>query len=779
MTPSFNPASLPKAWVRQILEIEHDDARFEEFANSVVSVLEGRPVMATSASWDRGRDGRGAGGGSGLIVLTTLQSGIDKPIRDAKKLKATSKVKRAYYVTARPHSEHTLDEHASAIRAILGSAVTVEPIGGVQLEDLVSSGKAAEGFKKVYGGEIAGLQATLVGLDEAEAHLHQLELALSTFGATNTQELRLALGSRAILTVLETEAAPLDALSNRVAQLLGVESFSASTLTYFCGVLRDRGHVELKDGRYVITDSGRAELTTSRTEVVASQLRGRAAVRAAVEQSYGARFGEQQWSVIWVALQNELARTFYLRGKQLLDLVSALLQGDTTGAQRDVLGPLVESVLAKVTETHVTPPQRPIVLRALQDAFLPGDKHGAFEWLAGVTGRFAAICTLGLSQEIVASVRDVLRTIRFFFDTDVVISYQCDHEPANVAARSVVDLSRRLGQQVVVTDAVAEEVARHAMKAHTDYRVRVEPLKRSLEWYELAELESAFTREFEYLRLEGKVKPRDWPRFIERYTGPEVRGRHKRLVPNVPKMRQMLSKDSFRILAPASKDQAWEQRRNALAKLLFEQAKRLGETDLEIVQEKARIDAEMLIAVARTIEEAESRGAGERYVLITSARRLRHLPSRVRRQLPYLPEVLSLPEAACLASLLPDRPVSLKALHALLFEGHFEKTIGGLEALLMQVVRQAGSAVIPGARRGVLLEEFSGALLREVKQTGEAKSDVRARLGRDPVAFARVAAVALDAISLPRPSDREEVLTRLEAALKDRRGTAQQETDAK
>lgn len=45
---------------------------------------------------------------------------------------------------------------------------------------------------------------------------------------------------------------------------------------------------------------------------------------------------------------------------------------------------------------------------------------------------------------------------------------------------------------------------------------------------------------------------------------------------------------------------------------------------------------------------------------------------------------------------------------------------------------------------------------------------MRARLAKDPVAFARVASVALDAMALTKPSDREEVLARMEEVLKAR-----------
>jgi hypothetical protein len=394
----------------------------------------------------------------------------------------------------------------------------------------------------------------------------------------------------------------------------------------------------------------------------------------------------------------------------------------------------MDNVLKSVIGNYVSVPQRKSMLRAFQDAFLPGDKHGAFEWLAGVGGRFAATCTLGLPAEIASTLTETLKKIRCFVDTDVVISYLCAHEPSNAAAHAVIRLNARLGNTVMITDAVAEETARHAMKAYTDYRVRVAPITGTLEWYEIADLESAFTREFEYLRKEGKVKAQNWPGFIGRYAGEETKGHGTQQRPNISKMRNILSSESFSIRSPGEQSVHWKKQRDILAKAMYEEAMRFNpDGRLDITKDKSRIDAEMLIAVSRTIADSQTKGTGERYVLITSARRLRNLPSRARAQLPDIPEVLSLPEAATIASLLPEQPVSLRALHALLFEGHFEKTVGRLETLLLRIVRESSSVVLPGATRGVLCEEFAAAIIRESKRTGEGEGQVRKRIDRDPI----------------------------------------------
>jgi predicted nucleic acid-binding protein len=758
-----NTARILRSWVDQILASENDDDRFEEFANDLASILEGKTVVGTSKSWDAGRDGRGVGPAHGVFVVTTLRTDTKKARADAAKLKATAwKIRHVYYVAPRVVSDKVLEDHSAEIRSILGDDVPIDAIGSAQMSELVCDGKAAEPFRKHYAGELAAVRsASAVDTDDPE--LRHLELALSTFGAKDTQELRVGLGTRLVLQLLDKQPHSLKELAAGATASLGVDAFSESTVRYYCDMLAKDGDIGLNGPRYEINDKGRERLRAGGAGVAATALSGRDAVRRAVEESLGSAVADKQWDLIWPALQKALARAFYVRGKQMLDLVSALLKGDTSAVHRDILAVLVEDVLKSVVGTYVSAPQRGSMLRALQDAFLPGDKHGAFDWLAGVAGRFAATCTLGLPAEISSALANTLKKLRPFLDTDVVISYLCPHEPAHVAAQAVVKLNRRLGNDVMITDAVAEEAARHAMKAYTDYRVRVEPIKRALEWYEIADLESAFTREFESLRREGRVRPEQWPAFIARYAGEEVRRYGKPTAPNTSKMRTILSGESFAIRSSGEQTARWEEQRDALAKAIFKEAIALNpDGNAEILEHKARIDAEMLIAVSRTIAESEQKGTGEQYVLVTSARRLRYLSSEVRARLPDIPDVLTLAEAAALASFLPEQPVSLQALHGLLFEGHFARTVAPVEALLLRIVRESSSVVLPGATRGVLVEEFRASIMREASRTGEGPSEVRARIERNPVELAKIAAVALDALALTRPVDREQILRRLQ-----------------
>jgi hypothetical protein len=317
----FNSVRVPRQWVVRILTDEHDDLRFEHFANAAASVLEGRPILSTSRSWDLGRDGRGFGPAFGVYVLATLREDADKPKTDAARLRETAKPKRVYYITSQPLSEHALRNNAEAVRTILGSTVEVETLGAIQLADLVSTGKAADAFEETYGGEVGALFQAVGGLGERPAHLQNLEFALATFGATNSKDLRGALAERVVLTLLEGGALSSRAIATGASELLGVAAFSESAVRFYCEGLSERGLIEKTRGEYRMTEAGRQAHSQAIESAASRELSGRAAVRAVVEDSLSRNIPEKQWSAIWLSLQTELARAFYLRGRQLLDLV--------------------------------------------------------------------------------------------------------------------------------------------------------------------------------------------------------------------------------------------------------------------------------------------------------------------------------------------------------------------------------------------------------------------------------------------------------------------------
>ncbi len=262
----FNPPRILRSWVDQVLAGEHDDDRFETFANEVVSAVEGKTIVSTSKSWDLGRDGRGLGPAHGIFVLSSLRTDIDKPKADASRLKATTwKIHHVYYAAPRLVSESVMEDHCKAIHAVLGDDVDVDPLSGGQISELVSSGKAADAFKNHYGGELATIKGALAH-DADDPETRHLELALSTFGAKDTRDLRIALGTRLLLGLLIKTPHSLAELAVGSTAALGVPAFSESTVEYYCGILRDGGYLVLKGARFEITEKGRGKHAADSTE---------------------------------------------------------------------------------------------------------------------------------------------------------------------------------------------------------------------------------------------------------------------------------------------------------------------------------------------------------------------------------------------------------------------------------------------------------------------------------------------------------------------------------
>ena len=218
MNRSRDPSpEIASAWVSQVLELEEHTVRFEAFANELVSILEGQAVVGTSRSWDLGRDGRGYGARRGVHVLTTLGDDPKKPAADAARLNQTgAEVRHIYYVAPRIVSESSLEYHRQAIRTVVGDHVHIDLLGRIQIVELVSTGKATAAFTRHYQGELASIENALA-IDAGEPQSKHLELALCTFGAKDTHELRVALSFRLILGLLKRQPLCLKDLADGAA----------------------------------------------------------------------------------------------------------------------------------------------------------------------------------------------------------------------------------------------------------------------------------------------------------------------------------------------------------------------------------------------------------------------------------------------------------------------------------------------------------------------------------------------------------------------------------
>lgn len=775
-------SEIPIGWVIDILGREKFDSRFELFANDAVACLEGTPVARTSSTRDLGRDGRSTNAQRGLVVATTLREDVKKALDDVRRLLETTRPLRHIYIVS---AKELTDERQETMRSeavvileqILGQSPEVSVLSAIQLGGFVEDGKIAADFVRRYAADLDIVRARLASPSVESVEARAFDLALGTIGDDDAPGLRRNLLEHIILTLVATTPGTPAELSAAAREAYGLPGLADVTVREACERLRDAKEIDEHGPRYGLTGVGKARLDKMRQARVGTELVGAQDVRTSIEKSLGSPLTDSQWVKVWRELQTETAHLFYRRGLELIEMVGAFVGGDTRTQSRQALREVLTDAFERVGQRSAEAPQRKVLAEALNQAFMPGDPGGAFEWFAQVAAAFVALCTLGLTPEVFTALETTLASIRFVFDTDVVISFLCSHEPGHGAAKALFDLGRRLQRPPMITAAVAEEAARHAMKAHVDYDVQVAG-KPALAWNELQDLESAFTREFEHCRLEGQVAAAAWRRYIEAFTGPFARGQDGRLVPNTTKMRQILTRDGYMVLPPGANDERWRQQVDSISQIVMrvrsemerrraaasgQEAEAFEDEREDVKKDKARLDGELLVGVARAMEDAEAAGRGERFVLVTSSSTLRRVPGVARNELGSVPEVLTPIEASLLAALLPAAPVGLGVLRGLLFEGEFRRRLEPVMRQFIQVLGRIKSAKIPGASRGVLREAFSDVLLREARTNRERVRDVRRRAKADPVLFARLAASAVDALGLQDPVEREDVLQEVRA----------------
>ncbi|MGH9889091.1 MAG: hypothetical protein ACREBE_26395, partial [bacterium] len=170
---------------------------------------------------------------------------------------------------------------------------------------------------------------------------------------------------------------------------------------------------------------------------------------------------------------------------------------------------------------------------------------------------------------------------------------------------------------------------------------------------------------------------------------------------------------------------------------------------------------ELLFAVAHEVERSESRGLGERFILVSNAWVMRHLPSTALDLVGRKIEVLTMAEVAYLSSLLPNGPVRLGALRSMLFDSQFRSLVDPLESKLLSILRRSRKASFPGASRGLLLSEFGDLVLRQARSSGQSRRATKRRILTDAVLFGKMAAAVVDAHGVVDKQERADALAEI------------------
>jgi len=127
--------------IKVVLESDDSPTRFERFCIDLYSEAEGIELLATSRTWDLGRDARSlaiAGGRYKAILCATLEKDIDEKVKsDISYLTKTSLTQTIIYCSSKPLSEEKCREIESVIRQLYSSVESVQVLGQIQLTSLV------------------------------------------------------------------------------------------------------------------------------------------------------------------------------------------------------------------------------------------------------------------------------------------------------------------------------------------------------------------------------------------------------------------------------------------------------------------------------------------------------------------------------------------------------------------------------------------------------------------------------------------------------------------
>ena len=450
--------SLPERWIQVCITDERSSSRFETFANRLVSSIEGQTIVGTSKTYDLSIDGKNLRFGKNLRVFTTIESREGKVRADAEGFIEHHKgdLDALYILSARATTEDTSQQHARIVEGVLalhGLNPRVIHLGAHSIAELVAQGYAEVDFRSLYDGDLATVSKWSFYTDADISH-ERMRLALSTAASKDANEVRQDALDMFFLQAIRLAPKTLAQVSEHVANKLRAGCIATTQLGVVATRLIQAKYVDLQNKNYVITREGRDHISHVDQVGGRTLLEGRERIRAACEASLGSKLTTSQWQRTWEKFTAELSGLLQAKGQEIIDVVSALVEQQQLKEERSSLAHLLEGVVERVSLASAEAVQRPLFQQALTDALLPGAPEGAFDWLAAVTANYAVICTLGLSSEVYSLVSGVLKTIRFLFDTDVVISFLLSEEPAHDAAATIHRVASRLGKPVLVPAAV-------------------------------------------------------------------------------------------------------------------------------------------------------------------------------------------------------------------------------------------------------------------------------------------------------------------------------------
>lgn len=720
---------------KAVIENESNSVRFENFCNEVIGKYAGITILPTSVSWDMGRDGRAITRDHSVATATSLRGDVDaKMVGDLQRmLPDLTTPARLYFCTSEYRSGYAIANLERTLRDLCPAGVTPFALG---LKELVELGtRWPTSFLKFYTADYAELVTTLQSGQNATAETQDeaLRLALSLFDNPDSAQLREGSYRTLILRVLQLKGAcTVRELSSSASTLLrlGRPLPEVSLDSRLPKMIAD-GLIERVGVRYDTTPKGKDEIHNIDASIATQIIVGRNAMRAAYNRELGWDISEPHFERIWLNLRQSLSDLFFRRGREMVQLVGAIIAADSTqltldggdttdggsnGTEREAKSDFffLDELADRVASTSSNQAQQGELKQATKDLFLMRT-GAAFEWLVHACANYVTLCSLGVEELTAKALANALANVDLILDTDVALSLLCCGESLHEGAKAAVERWPTLGARIYISEAVLREVAHHAWIAEQDYAA-VESWVPGTRGDRLRLIGNAFARAFAEMLARKQVKKNQWNKFIKTY-----KGRSQDEYANVASAIFSKYKGTATLIKSEPQDHGL---RSDVDYFLREYAERtLNGRPLRIARDKAARDAETYAAMVTHLRRARQSKAEASVFLVSSHHRLTDVERKFQRAGErYI--VLSLSSIIYLLSLIPNVSVSFGAMEALLFGDGTLRMGADVDRMILRVISLSVENDLPWAHRPHLIQRVKELAIKEAHiLRGERTSD--------------------------------------------------------
>lgn len=754
--------SLLPGVIRSLLDYEDSPLRFERFCVELCREALGSELVPTSRTWDRGRNGRAVGitheGAPAAVLCATLSTDLDSKLEaDIRRLAATTQTLGIVYCTTRSLTEQACDALEARIRELHPVVKSVRVLGQIQFVAL--SERFEEIVRRFYHGEIHNIEQALLAPPDASPEPQQLGLrfALVTQTGDDARALRAELTKRLVLGELgKTSDQTAGQLAVAISARLHLpRSLSASYVEEVLRQLAAEGLVVTANGRACATEAGTVWVGAVPPEAVDRLLEGRALIRESLHRLSGHSLPESQFDRLWNTLQDGIADLFYSHGSAIVQMVAALITGEST-RPRSAERVLLERIADRIAALFSLPSQGDEIRQAILDMFAEKNDP-AFTWLTQICAVYVMMCSLGFEALSSQEVTRVLRGFRLVADSDVAISLLCQMEPNHAEVARLVNGWRALGGRLLAATPVLEEVAYHAWISEHDYTAMRDLLPALSDQEAERSIANAFVRSFRSLSKD-QVDEGRWRRYITQYRGDTDRDFG-------PVQNILCDEYGFAMLPePGRQYDKLAERAGDFFIVRAASAAKCEPKDLDYRRrDKCKRDGRLVGAVKAARDATREGGIAGTTIILSSARLLKEADEAFRRDLGQPDAVVSTAALGCLLTLTPGVRMGLGTLRGVLFDLGLAERMNPLQRYAYRLILASREYDVPYSRRITLQRELGAKLLADARKRGEPVREIRSRVLRseDPEYSVRLVKDALDEMAVT-PETRKEV-TRLRA----------------